>query len=401
MSFRNLARVSASGLFAAGALAVAATPALAADTVDFGLNLKGTTIALNSTGKPATVSIANDGTTTPKEVRVLFDATDLGPEVSINLGDCTFTGGIADCVIDEQFIPGPGKTSDLPVPLKVEGDQRGNIGKLKITVAVEGDTNAANDSKTVDVVLSEKSGADLRVLAHDVTAATATGVLTGQPLQPGARSLAVGEIANHGDVPVNNLRIEIKLPKDLKFAAKYEGCEYNSALTVTTCSGGDELVLTPADQGGDLTGFGIDFEVALAATAKGPASIKGGSWKVVGTAITPAAAQRKAKPVAKLPAFAKAITDAEIDKLDVDPSDNVDEFSVIVAAAPAGVGGGEGTGGGTGGTGGDDDDPTLPVTGPVAMTAAGAGAAALAVGAFLFVSARRRRIGFVTPTDGK
>ena len=72
MTIRNLARVSATGLLAAGVLGLAATPALAADEVDFGLELKGTTIALEAGGKPATVNITNHGTTKPEQVSVLF-----------------------------------------------------------------------------------------------------------------------------------------------------------------------------------------------------------------------------------------------------------------------------------------------------------------------------------------
>jgi hypothetical protein len=41
------------------------------------------------------------------------------------------------------------------------------------------------------------------------------------------------------------------------------------------------------------------------------------------------------------------------------------------------------------------------VTGPVAATVGGVGVAALALGAFMFITARRRRVVLVTPGDEK
>ena len=69
MTMRNLARASVAGLLTAGGLGFAATPALAAD-VDFGVGLKGTTIAADADGKPATLNITNHGTSKPAEVGI-------------------------------------------------------------------------------------------------------------------------------------------------------------------------------------------------------------------------------------------------------------------------------------------------------------------------------------------
>jgi len=392
MTFRHLARASASGVIAAGALAIAATPALAAD-VDFGLDLKGSTIALGASGKPATISFTNHGTTKPERVGVLFDARKLTDRVALDLGACTVQNGIADCAIGEDVIPGPGETADLAVPLKVaDSAARGSAGKLTVTVRVDGDTVKSNDSKTVEVVLSEKPGVDLRVVALDVTKADGEGELTGKPLQPGEKSLAYGFIANHGDTTATNIKLSIKLPKDVAFVEKEEGCEYNAASTSVTCYGGNALNLVPAGQESDeaISSVQTGFEVMVSPKAKGPVTLTGGNWTVVGEPVPAAKQARIAAASSKLPEFAKAVTPAEIAKFDVDASDNSDAF-VAILGAPAG-----GAGGGTG-----EDDGGLPVTGPVAASVAGAGAAALAVGAFLFVSARRRRVVLVTPTDGK
>ena len=396
MTFRTFARASATGLLAAGALAVAATPALAAD-VDFGVDLKGTTIALGANEKPATVSFANLGTTKPKEVRVLFDATDLKPAVGIDLGDCTFSDGVADCVLDESAIPAPGETADLDVPLVVNDNSvRGNQGKLTITVAVDGDTNKANDSKTVDVVLSGKAGADLRVIALDVTQVDAAGNLTGKAIPPGGTSQAIGYIANHGDFAATALKVQVKLPKQVTFTTKEEGCDYSADMRSATCTS-DEVYLLPWDadpsENKEYSAFTVPFEVQVSEDAKGPVALTDGSWTVVAPSAEPlpSAQKRVAAPAAALPSIGHELTAAQVAEFDVDASDNSDGFNVLVAGAEVGAGGGDGEGDGGG----------LPVTGPVAASVAGGGAAALAVGAFLLISARRRRIVLVTPDDGK
>jgi hypothetical protein len=399
MTIRNLARVSASGLLAAGALAVAATPALAAD-VDFGVSVKGTTIALGAPGKPATINLTNHGASKPKTVGILFDVRDLdSKKVSLDLGDdadsCKVVNGIADCEIDGSFIPGKGETADLDVPLKVaDKAARGKAGKLKVTVVVDGDTVKSNDSTSVEVVLSEKPGVDLRALASDVTKLDSKVGLTGKPLQPGEKSLAFGYVANHGDATATDLKISVKLPKDLTFINKEPDCDYNAAMTSVTCLGHDEVNLVPAGQESDetISAFTAAFEVAVSPKAKGPVTLTGGTWTVVGEPVVAPANKARARvavPASKLPEFAKAVTPAEIAKFDVDASDNTDAFVALLGGAAGGAGGG------------DSDEPSLPLTGPVAASAGGAGVLALGVGAFLFISARRRRIRFAAPTDNK
>src|SRR5689334_13764613 len=118
MTFRTFARVGVTGLLAAGSLAFAAVPAFAAD-VDFGLDIRGTTIAADASGKLGFVTITNDGTTKPSDVEVIFDIKDLDQtKVKVaDPGDCTFTGTIADCALDSLDIPAPGTSAKLPIPL--------------------------------------------------------------------------------------------------------------------------------------------------------------------------------------------------------------------------------------------------------------------------------------------
>jgi hypothetical protein len=388
MTFRNLARVSATGLLAAGVLALAATPALAAD-VDFGLDLKGSTIALGAEGKPATVSFTNHGTTKPAEVGVRFDATELDDsKVELDLGECTVEDGIADCIIDEGSIPGPGETSDLDVPLVKKAGATGSAGKLTVTVLVEGDANEANDSKTVDVTITG-SGGDLRVLAYDVTKVDAENQPTGQPLQPGETSWAYAYVANHGDRATEGIKLDLKLPEDVTFAEEEGGCEYNPAKNAATCTA-EGYVLQPFDSDEtpnkeNSTGT-IAFQVQVSEDAVGPATLEGGNWTVSALGLVPDNARlaRKAAPAA--PEFMKPGCGDKEDEVEIDATDNSDGF-VALLAGPAG------------GSGGGEEEPGLPVTGPVAASVAGAGAAVLALGVVLFVVSRRRRVVLVTPGD--
>jgi hypothetical protein len=391
MTMRNLARISATGLLAAGVIAMAATPALAAD-VDFGLDLKGTTIALEAEGKPATATITNHGTTTPDAVNVLFDATDLdSSKVELDLGACKVEDGIGDCALSEDSIPGPGKTTETAVPLVLkEGasdDGPASLGKLTITLSVEGDTNQANDSKTVDVNLAG-SGGDLRVLASDVTKVDAEDQLTGQPLDPGDTSWAFAYVANHGDRATRGIKLEIALPEDVTFAEEEGGCEYTADKRHATCAA-EDYVLQPWDQ--DETGNKenssgtIAFKVQLSEEATGPATLTGGNWTVSAFGLVPLNA-RLARTVPTVPDFVKPGCGDKEDEVEVDASDNSDAFAVLVAGPAGGNGGGE-------------EEPGLPVTGPVAASIAGAGAAVLVLGVVLFVASRRRRVVLVTPGD--
>jgi len=398
MTMRNLARVGATGLLAAGTLALAAAPALAAG-VDFGLSLKGTTIAVGASSKPATVSFTNNGTSKPKQVGVLFDATKLDDsKVKLDLGDCTFTDGIADCVLDGSAVPGPGESADLDIPLIKQTGATGAAGKLTVTVEVDGDTNKANNSKTVTVTVGG-SGVDLRVLAPDVTSVDTDGEFTGKAIPPGGSSVVEGYVANHGDKIATGFKVAFQLPKDVAFAEKFNDCEYSSDGRSVACEFAG-FPLLPADLDTDsdegVSALLVDFPVTVSKDAKGPVSLKGGSFTSTALGqqdVTDGRALAK-RAAPTLPAMATALTAAEADKLDVDATDNTDDFAVLVAApaAPAG---------GQGGGSGDENGGGLPVTGPVAASVGGAGLAVVVVGGMLFLAARRRRIVLVTPGDEK
>lgn len=153
----------------------------------------------------------------------------------------------------------------------------------------------------------------------------------------------------------------------------------------------DHVNLVPWDEDTSeekfASSFLVGFPVIVSDKAKGPVTLTGGTWTAAGKAATPAVAKRKAATT--LPEGARSLTKEEIAELDVDASDNNDAFVAIVGGKAGG------------GAGGGEDDPSLPVTGPVAASAAGAGVLALGVGAFLFFSTRRRRISFAAPSDNE
>src|SRR4029453_5348119 len=219
MSFRNLTRVSATGLLALGALALGAPPALPAD-VDFGLNLTGTTIAADASGKFGSVSVTNHGASKPEAVDVLFDVTELdASKVEIDLGECEVEAGRAACGLFPEDIPAPGETADLAVPLFKQDGATGAAGKLTVTVVVEGDTNGATASKTVDVPVGG-SGVDLTVIAPDVTGINFEGEPTGKGVKPGDISVVFGFVFNQGDKIADGLKIKVTLPEQTTFAGQ-------------------------------------------------------------------------------------------------------------------------------------------------------------------------------------
>lgn len=392
MSLRNFTRASATAVLAAGALGLSAAPALAAAEVDFGLTLTGTTIAADATGKLGSVSITNHGTTKPKAVDVTFDATKLD-DSKIEIvpgGECEFDADkIARCSLYPEDIPGAGRTTEMVVPLTRQDGASGAAGKLTITVGVEGDSNKSNNSRTVDVNVGG-NGVDLSVLAPDVTGVDQqTGEPTGKDVKPGEIAVVWAFVWNRGDRVADGLRVDVKLPKNVTFADEEEGCDYAADKRSVRCDYRDfSLIPADNDQTGQESSTGFFFPVQLSEKAKGPASLKGGEVTITALdqSAVPSAKKLKERKSVR-PANAKALT-AKQAALEVDATDNTDPYAVLVA-------------GSTGGSGGGDEEPGLPVTGPVAATVAGLGAVVLAAGAFLFVSARRRRVVLVTPADGK
>ncbi|MFI7539646.1 hypothetical protein [Actinoplanes sp. NPDC049599] len=391
MAMRSVTRLCTASLLAAGALTLTATPALAAD-VDFGVDIKGTTLALGANEKQSPITFSNYGSTKPSEVRIKVSAdADLRGNAEVALygnaspQPCELDEqGRADCLLDKSLIPAPGGSVDLNALIQKIGSASGKAGTLTVTVEVAGDSNKENDSDTVDVTFSETKGVDLTVFAADVTQYDVDEHHTGKPIPPGGKSVAEAFIYNFGDQTAGGFTAVANLPEGVTFVdQEADDCDFSVDRRSVRCVvGADQLPLPPR------TAAVVQLNVVVAPDVKGPVTLQGGEWTFeAGETVDPDRARIAA--AGALPDYVSLVDPAEIAELD--PADNVDGFAVIVAG-PAG-----GTGGGTGG----GDDPGLPVTGPVAGTIAGAGGAALIAGAVMFLVSRRRRVVLVTPGDGK
>lgn len=400
MTFRNLARVGATGLLAAGTLAFAAVPAFAAD-VDFGIDIKGTTIAADASGKFGVVTVTNQGTTTPSEVGVLFDVSKLDTsKVTLDgIDECDVVDKVADCILAPP--PGPGESVKTPLPFTKKDGAAGAAGSITITVKVDGDTNPANDTKTVDVSVGGH-GVDMQVVAEDVyqMPADENGAPTTTPIPPGGQGLLLAYVANQGDAVASGLKVEFALPQDVTITDDLDGCTLTTDRRSASCAV-DDLSLIPVDEDTTATKkfstTGLGIAVTVSKNAKGPVALKGGEMTVAAIgqeAASDARIQslaRRGAPV--VPKYLHQLTADQAKAVEVDATDNTDTFAVFVAGPQGGSGGGTGNGGG--------EDGGLPVTGPVAASVAGAGAAVIAIGAVLFVVTRRRRVVLVTPGDEK
>ena len=89
--------------------------------VDFGVEIKGTTLADGAYAKQAPVTFSNHGTTKPSEVRIKVSAdADLRGNAEVDLygnaspRPCELDEqGRADCLLDKSLIPAPGGSVDL------------------------------------------------------------------------------------------------------------------------------------------------------------------------------------------------------------------------------------------------------------------------------------------------
>lgn len=402
---RTLARIGAGavGLIAAASFAA---PALAADGADLEVRAAGTTIAAGADGKFGSISLINNGPADATGITIMLDLTELDTDrVDTDLDQFADSGcspreeGIIRC--DGPPAVEAAADVDFYLPLLRADGATGDAGKLTVTVAHEGtDPEPSNNSVTVDVTVGG-NGVDLTVLADDVrqevdlAKSTTEPVFTDDAIHPGDTAAVVGAVVNQGDMTADGVKVSVTLPGQVTFAEKEQGCTYSADNRTIACDY-DRITLIPFSKysGGEVppaAAFWFPIKVADGVTA--PVVLKGGRFGAAALDQVPFAEQASrlsTKATPTLPPNVKLLHGDEVP--DVDASDNVDEFSVIVAAT-----------GGSGGGAGDDDNegPGLPVTGVQAGLVGGVGAGVAAVGGALFLLARRRRVVLVTPSDEK
>ncbi len=425
MRLRRINRIGAIGLLAAGAVALVPAPAFAAGT-DLGVNLTGVSLAADAPLKLAILTITNNGTTTPAAVDVRFDTTGLDTsKVTMAEPDprCRTGNGITTCRLGVEDIPGPGRSTKLPVPMERVTDAGGAAGHLTVTVAVAGDTDRADNSATADVTVAD-SKVDLSVYAGDVGDAgdIDAGELVVRPIAPGAVGLLFAAVMNQGDTTAAGIKVDVTLPEHSTVAEPVDGCEQSADKRSLSCVL-DDVTLVPFIKAEQVERAALFFAapVRVAPDAPGPVALQGGVVSAIALGHE-ARVARRAKAEA-LPGSFSRPSAAELAAIDADPTDNADRFAVLVAGrADAGDGtgqvdggqaaggqvdggqvdGGQAAGGQVdGGQAGGVQSAALPVTGPALPLVAGGGVAAAALGVLLYVVARQRRVRLLAPDDGK
>jgi hypothetical protein len=291
---------------------------------------------------------------------------------------------LVTCEIDEADIPGPGRTLDLPVVVvREEGAVGPYSGSVPFTISSPDDTNPDNNTQVVEIVLSDESGVDLGVDVPDVT--EKIDLVSGDelsPLRAGDTTATVGLVFNWGDKIANGIKVSLKLPEHVTFAETEADCEYGADNRTATCTYTDLVLMPVGDGDGDFVAV-FYWPITVDGGVEEPVTLPDGSWTVEALGQAPVDSPLARRAGAKLPDNVEMVSAQEAGLTDIDGSDNVDTFAVVVSAGEGGSGGG------------------LPVTGAQAGLLGGVGAAVIVVGALMFLAARRRRIILVTPGDEK
>jgi hypothetical protein len=378
-SSRLATRLGAAALLAAGTLAFTAAPASAATDVDLAVTLTSGKIAGASVGKFVYIQVTNIGDKKAEgfDLRISVERVD-GVSVTLpsSLDDfCEADGADAfNCEFGNVLIKDD--QLEVPVAVQAEADFRGAGGKISATVTSDQDKTAGNNSGSADIEIVKK-GVDLVLWADDIVASRNddTGELTG--VKPGDDASLHVFIANAGSLAAAGLDLKIELPEHVTFTEEdIDGCEVDAAKRVLTC-GLDDFTLEPNEQ---IDG---EFAVKISANAPNPSALKGTLGGIAREAREPGEEEGPAATTEseKIPTWAK-VTSNGTRKVEIDKTDNVDQFTIFV--------GNPSTGGGGGG---------LPVTGARAGLVGGVGAAVVVLGAVLFMVARRRRLVMVTPAE--
>ncbi|HEX5541768.1 MAG TPA: LPXTG cell wall anchor domain-containing protein [Micromonospora sp.] len=383
-----MARVSAGavGLVAAGAFAA---PALASDVADLAVEAAGGTIAADASGKFSKVTLINRSEDVDAAgILVTLDISKLDQnKVKFADKDCGKPeNGLVFCGIEGDVIPA-GARVDWLFPLERVAGATGDAGKITVTIKHDGtDPNPKNDSVTLAVKVGD-SGPDLMILADDVdqvVEVNSNGKLQFKgALKPGDTTSLLYYVANHGDQAASGVKITIKLPEGVTFTEVEDDCEYAEDNRSAVCTY-ENLPLIPADEDKSdkdeiYSAAGFYNLITVGSDVTAPAKLTGGTVSVE-PLVSRATLNALSATAPELPKGVEGMSAA-----DVDASDNVDGYTVMVAKAGGGGGGGG----------------TLPVTGAEAGLIGGIGLAVVVVGGVLFLMARRRRVVLVTPGDEK
>ncbi|MCW6004750.1 LPXTG cell wall anchor domain-containing protein [Micromonospora sp. CPCC 205371] len=381
---------AAVGLLAGGAFAI---PAYADAAADIEVKIAGTTIAAGAPGKAGQLSLVNHGPNDAAGVTVTYTVTGLDTTkvTLVGLDHCDDeSAGTIVCRLDPDVVKA-GQDRDLALLLVPKADATGDAGEITVSVAADtADPVPVNNTATAAVAVGGE-GADLRLYAPDVYQDETEWT---EPIPPGGTGTVWAYVQNQGDTPVTGITVTVLLPEHVWFTETLAGCTYYAPQRRAVCSR-EDVVLVPAHQDDpedeeDPPSSGWFFwRVKVAANAPGPTALTGGTI----TAAPMEAGLTAARAAAIAPGdFFTAEAPLGIE-IDVDPTDNTDEYTVFVAAkttpspTPSKSPTPSPSASGSGGSGG-----SLPVTGGGSPgTVAAIGLATLLLGSGLVVAARRRR----------
>lgn len=321
---------------AAGGLTLIPTPAQAQDTgPDVGITLVGTTIAEGAAGKFGTLTLTNHGPGAASGIGFTYDVSGLDTsKVDILLPDCTPDGsGIADCVIDPDGLA-DGEHVNFVDFLQAVPGATGAAGSITMSIRHSGDDPVpGNNSVTVPVTIAG-SGPDLLVIAPDVRNpaqidpdAFEIEVLQ-TPVLPGSEAVVEVFVANQGTSPATGLEMSISLPEHVTFTLPEAECSHGVGDSTTTCGYGG-VTLPPGygpdtetcDVGSPCAWFVFPVRVSEDAPSPQPSEQIG---------LTGGVAEAWAMEVALFAAAGQPRNLVEGPAPEVDPTDNVSEFSVLL-----------------------------------------------------------------------
>lgn len=319
---------AAVGLLVGGALAV---PAYADAAADIEVKLAGTTIAAGAPGKTGHLSLVNHGPDDATGVTITYTLTGLdAAKVSLaGLDHCDDKGaGTVVCKLDTGVKAGEDR--DLALQWVTKAGATGAAGEITVSVAADtADPVPANNTATASVGIGDK-GVDLRLYAPDVYVEGTEGT---EPIPPGGTGILWAYVQNQGDTPVTGVTVTIVLPEHLWFTETTAGCVYYQTARRAVCSRAD-VVLAPAheddpenEEDPPSSGW-FYWRVKVGANAPGSQPLTGGT--LTAAPIEASATAERAPAVAPGDFFTtKAPLGIEID---VDATDNTDEYTVFVAA---------------------------------------------------------------------
>ena len=353
-------------------------PAGEGDAHQLAITVRGTTVTVGGS-KTGILSIYNQG---PNNV--------VGADIEMDLGALAADRvGFRLLPNDECHAPGTttihcrsiGERTTLDLPFLLTAAKSAEPGPAGTVTFVMKDSlhDGSQDPPhelTFPVTIAP-SGADLLVWAPDqpFQADGSTGKI--RRGEDGELSIL---IVNQGDQTVNGVRVTTELVKGATFT-DLDGCTASADRVTLTCDFTD-LALIPAAADTDAeddSWSAVEFTpgVHIADDAKSPKGwpdLPGNTVTVEPAAVEPPTAAARAATV--LPTGVKGVSLA---KLDIDATDNTDDFTIMVAEADS-----------AGGQGGGSGDDGLPITGAPAMVVVGAGVAALVVGGLLMFLTHRR-----------